>query len=677
MYFSISKPTRRSSAWSRGAMVSISLLASAWLAACGGGGDGGGTAPPPAAVNESAVSTAQSGEVLDYVKRKLAARGPQAAVGQTFADLPVWLTTTTTSSGAATRSGTLVQEAGVDEDDLIKVDDTRIYTLQPLQQHERSDNAFAQLTIHSRNPGGRPQVLGEVKLSNLGNDWVATRGMLLAPELPRLAVVGESTGNFWQFPECPPNMACITALLPWQPTEPRLQVQLLDVSQPQAIATPERLEIDGRLIGTRQIGRMLYLVASHAPNLAYDLLPASATVAERQAALDRLTVADLLPRISVNGGPRQPLVAETDCWLQPANASTQVALTTLTAIDLESPTFARTSRCFVGGTEALYMSPAHVYLATTRHQMQTMANGRLSFAVDTRTDIHKFSIAGAALTYRASGSVNGHLGWDRERTPYRMSEHNGDLRVLSFTGSQGWLTLEDARTQAPSPATLTVLRERSSDASLQTVATLPNAQRPAPIGKPGEQVYAVRFLGDRAYVVTFRQVDPLYVLDLSNPADPRSVGELEVPGFSDWLFPVGDGLLFGVGKDATDQGRVLGVKVALFDVRDAANPKLVHSRNFGGMGSSSALDYSAHGLSLSASGNTIRLALPMLLMPEVFGVPQLTLQRFEVDAAARTLTVRPVIDLGPGWADLGSSRSVQLDNQVHLLQDGRLQTWAW
>jgi hypothetical protein len=122
---------------------------------------------------------------------------------------------------------------------------------------------------------------------------------------------------------------------------------------------------------------------------------------------------------------------------------------------------------------------------------------------------------------------------------------------------------------------------------------------------------------------------------------------------------------------------VLGVKVALFDVRDAARPTLVASRSFGGTGSSTALDYTPHGLSLGESGNATRLALPMLLMPEQFGIPQLTLQRFEVDAATRSLNVLPVIDLGPGWADLGSSRSVQLDNQLHLLQDGQLQTWNW
>jgi hypothetical protein len=91
----------------------------------------------------------------------------------------------------------------------------------------------------------------------------------------------------------------------------------------------------------------------------------------------------------------------------------------------------------------------------------------------------------------------------------------------------------------------------------------------------GEQIYAVRFLGDVGYVVTFEQTDPLYTLDLSDPADPRVVGELKIPGYSAYLHPLGDGLLLGVGQDATDEGVRLGAQVSLFDVSDPANPERI------------------------------------------------------------------------------------------------------
>ncbi|HSM43900.1 MAG TPA: beta-propeller domain-containing protein, partial [Acidimicrobiia bacterium] len=99
-----------------------------------------------------------------------------------------------------------------------------------------------------------------------------------------------------------------------------------------------------------------------------------------------------------------------------------------------------------------------------------------------------------------------------------------------------------------------------------------------PIGKVDglgetEQIYSVRFMGDTAYVVTFRQTDPLYAVDLTDPRNPTVVGELKIPGYSAYLHPVGDGLLMGVGQDATDDGVVQGTQVSIFDVSDLSDPK--------------------------------------------------------------------------------------------------------
>jgi hypothetical protein len=91
------------------------------------------------------------------------------------------------------------------------------------------------------------------------------------------------------------------------------------------------------------------------------------------------------------------------------------------------------------------------------------------------------------------------------------------------------------------------------------------------LGK-GEQIYAVRFVGPVGYVVTFRQVDPLYTLDLSNPRLPRVVGELKIPGYSSYLHPLGADRLIGIGQDADEQGMVKGSQVSLFDVGDPADP---------------------------------------------------------------------------------------------------------
>jgi len=246
----------------------------------------------------------------------------------------------------------------------------------------------------------------------------------------------------------------------------------------------------------------------------------------------------------------------------------------------------------------------------------------------------------------------------------------------------------------PSPATLTILRENPADKSLVALSTLPNAQRSAPIGLPGEQVYAVRFAGPRAYVVTFRRTDPLYILDLANPADPKTVGELKATGFSDYLFPVGEGLLLGVGKDASSEGLVGGVKLALFDVADPARPREIATRLYGQRGSVTPLDASRHGINLFTQGDITRVALP-LRINETATTPRGAyeptrqgLARFEVSASARTLTDKPMLftmefggstnpQTAYGALDIGQARSVQIEGQVFYLSGGALQGAAW
>jgi hypothetical protein len=118
----------------------------------------------------------------------------------------------------------------------------------------------------------------------------------------------------------------------------------------------------------------------------------------------------------------------------------------------------------------------------------------------------------------------------------------------------------------------------------------------APVGQvgglgAGQQIYSVRFLDDRGYVVTFRQIDPLYAIDLSNPSAPRVAGQLELQGFSAYLHPVAPGLLLGIGQDVGPGN--LGTQLELFDVSDAAAPKLLQRTTLGS-GSSSNVRYDHH-----------------------------------------------------------------------------------
>jgi hypothetical protein len=173
-----------------------------------------------------------------------------------------------------------------------------------------------------------------------------------------------------------------------------------------------------------------------------------------------------------------------------------------------------------------------------------------------RSRIHAFALAGDSATYVASGVVDGVLA-DR----WSMDEHDGVLRLAV----------------GPSPETgnfssVVTLREDGDD--------LEEVGRVDGLG-PGEEIKAVRWFDDLAIVVTFRQVDPLYPVDLGDPDDPRPLGELKIPGFSEYLHPISGQRLIGTGQDATRSGTLQGAQAALFDVSDLTDPRqtdVVHYR---------------------------------------------------------------------------------------------------
>jgi len=163
----------------------------------------------------------------------------------------------------------------------------------------------------------------------------------------------------------------------------------------------------------------------------------------------------------------------------------------------------------------------------------------------------------------ASGAVRGYL-----LNQFSLSEYQGNLRVASTEEPDWWSPPEAAA--RPSESLVTVLAER--DGRLAQVGQVDGLGR-------GERTYAVRFLGPRGYLVTFRQTDPLFTLDLSDPAHPAVRGELQIPGFSSYLHPIDETTLIGVGQAADDGGRVQGTQVSLFDVSDLTAPRRIAQRS--------------------------------------------------------------------------------------------------
>ena len=701
--------------------VAVALLA---LAACGGGsgGVGGGigdTVNPPVAVEPPspvALAASEPGALLSYVQRRLNQQIDQGLMGNgegafVFAGLGSPAVTTavgaTPSSGATTAASsfasTTLQEGGVDESDILKTDGNRLFAMTVAKP---GDQQLSKLAVSTRQADGSLQAGSSIALP--GDDRF--NGLHLAANGGQLALIGQNVkygppvvnalvSNV--SPSATPSATSAAALTTPFPGVVQIQtvVNVVSTKAGQPLSSTTTLRIDGQLIDSRTIDNTLYVVTSWLPrfDIVFPLATgsgASPTVAERKEAVTRVTNLQILPTLSIKAasasGPTvQPLMADTDCQLQAANASSAVQLTTITAINLASPTLERSSRCFLGGVNGLYMSAKNLYLATSRTDV-VAKGGSLIYGGEPTTDIHKFGVSGMTISYRGSGSVNGHLGWDASKTSYRMSEHNNDLRVITYTSSFGWFGVLEAPSSvaAKSPAILSVLREEGgATVKLKTIATLPNDKRPAPIGLSGEQVYAVRFLGTRGYVVTFRRIDPLYVLDLADPLDPKVTGELKTNGYSDYLLPVGPdsaGLLLGVGKDATSEGRVQGVKVSLFDVSNAAAPKELASRVIGKAGTISGLDFDRHGINLFSVGNTTRIAIPMRVNNtlaarsgnvEFYRPSEQSLVRFEVDSASKTLIDKPTITgqtfnsefAGYQASSLEFERSVQIDSNVYYL----------
>ena len=302
--------------------------------------------------------------------------------------------------------------------------------------------------------------------------------------------------------------------------------------------------------------------------------------------------------------------------------------------------------------ETVYASKANLYVTTTPWRPEQWTEADLETGL--KSYVHKFSLASAEqATYVASGEVRGRI-----RNQWSLSEHNGDLR-LATTDQQSW---DSATTES----FVSVLRHVGDE--LQQVGQ---------VGGLGltEEIQGVRFIGNAGYVVTFRQTDPLYAIDLSDPTKPAAVGELKIPGFSAYLHPVGEGLLLGVGYDGTDEGQLLGLQLSLFDVSNLKDPKRIHQAALGeAFGWSEAtFDHKAFlywGKSKLAVVPTESYSYDELTNTETHFSGALG---YSIDAQAGILPVgeiqhKPVVDPEFGWTP-PIRRSMVVGDQILTLSD--------
>lgn len=599
-------------------------------------------------------------------------------------------------------SGTTLQEAGVDEDDLVKSDGFYVYNLSTVQAVGRT-NSKNQLQRHRLN--AEDVQLSTAESVNLpwGNGMTGTGLFLDAPRQQAVALAqGGLTVGIHDLWFAPGSYWASGAS----------EVVILNTAN--RLTVKRHLRFSGALIGSRRIGDTLYLLLRSYPNLFSGSAPLSTATSASGAQSYSQNITSMLPTLSLDAGPELPLVQAVDCLTprQTFEAPTSADIITLVALDLATGEHRHAARCFVGATEAFYVSERNVYLATTRHVYGV--SGRFPvYPSETRTDIHQFSLNGLEINYQGSGSVSGHLGFEQNRKSFRMGEHNGVLRVFTQIAQQfgGWIGMPllaatastdtvNRNTPVPnapitdSPGLLSVLQPRNG--TLETVGELPNIRRPTPLGKPGEQLYASRFIGNRGYLVTYRLIDPLYIIDLADPTDPKVLGELEVSGYSDYLFPLSENLLLGVGKDAIADGGpgdgraawYQGVKLSLIDLSNPAQPVEAARSTIGRRGTDATVLRQHHGIAMHYRPGSVRVALPVSLRnsptpytsdkpSDHYAFTQNELQKFDVDLTARTLTQKEPLRADSVERDISHDRAVIWNDQVHHHTGERWMSGTW
>jgi hypothetical protein len=529
----------------------------------------------------------------------------------------------------STTSATNLQVSGVDEADLVKNDSAYLYQVMPANYAANYPETGSgnRLRIMRMLPQPeRAETVAEITIGtsldpSVDGLYLVTNRPAQAPDL--LVTLGGRTTS-WQG----------LWFEPWYWNAGRTHLEFYDVNNPATPVALTSLDLDGALISSRRIGETLYLISRYQPGLPeYLAYPADARqIEENRQIATTATLNELLPGLAIDRGSAKPLVKATDCYAIPTFADDPQYgdLITITAIDLQNPG-QPVSQCLVGATETIFTSTNALYLASTRYQYDntppilgepidgatgqtgsgTVAPAILSYPETIHTDIHKFKLDGATFTYQGSGTVAGHLGWQQDKKSFRFGEVGDALGVVTSVG-ETWPATASTR--------LTLLENGAG--SLATISTLPNAQRPESLGKPGEQLYAARFLGNKLYLVTFRVTDPLYAIDLSDRHDPLIIGELIIPGYADYLHPLGDNLLLGIGKNAVadsnagdDRGAwYQGIKLSLFDISQADHPTELQALTIGQRGSDSTVLYDHHGFSAmrpEPTGALIRFALPI------------------------------------------------------------------
>jgi inhibitor of cysteine peptidase len=473
-------------------------------------------------------------------------------------------------SAAGDFSTTNVQVQGVDEADVVKTDGQYIY------QVNQGD-----IVITKAVPADQMEVISTIDFDEktftpaeiyVDDSYLVAIGSMYHPQSY------DSTNGM--------EKKMIMPHHPIQHTTKAFVFNIEDKSNPENI---REVELEGHYISSRKVGSSLYFVANQYIDV-YSIMN------------EKTEISPPSFRDSVESDGYQSLSYDS---IQYFPDSPEQNYMLVGGIDLENPEQAMDISAYLGSSQNIYASSKHLYVAVTKYEqkMETRSSLRKDIGYnEAKTMIYKFGLNEGIVHYKGEGEVPGSI-----LNQFSMDEHLGNFRIATTKGDM-WRSDEHT-----SKNQLYVL-----DSALNIIGDIEDIA-------PGERIYSVRFMGDRAYMVTFRTVDPLFVIDLQNPKQPEILGALKIPGYSDYLHPYDENHIIGFGKEAVEMDRkdhkgntvdtmayYLGMKVALFDITDVTNPKEKFNMTIGDRGTESELLHNHKALLFSKEKNI--MAFPVTLM---------------------------------------------------------------
>tara|TARA_B100000902_G_scaffold217997_1_gene207184 strand:- start:4141 stop:6438 length:2298 start_codon:yes stop_codon:yes gene_type:complete len=443
-------------------------------------------------------------------------------------------------------TGTNVQELGVDEPDIIKTDGNRILII--------NNGILSYIAVNGGNGSLTDQI--EIESNAYGFELFiqGDRAFLLA-----------NGDNYFYADPMPDDEVSIQEdgmameVMPPRYYKPTAQIIEVDLSDPFNLEIASQMSISGSYLSARLVGDTVRMAVNSAPSQLEWVYPSNPGSEDRATRFNRelieeTTLEDWVPTYELTKGNTTSSGPLLQCnQIHQPNAFAGFDVLSVLSLNLSEGLTPGGGVGVLASGRTIYSSLERFYIATTKWIEEEVTEDDFRTWSETySTDIHAFSIdVGSPAKYIASGQVDGSL-----LNQFSMDEYDQRLRIVTTTGSP-WSEQDLSESQ------LVVMEEQGD--------VLVEVGQVGGLGK-GESLYSVRLLDEIGFAVTFRQIDPFYVLDLSDPVNPLVVGELKIPGFSTYLHPVDQNIVLGIGQNATDAGRVLGLKVSAFDVSDPSNP---------------------------------------------------------------------------------------------------------